>query len=98
MSKDLNRELRRVGRPARDRRVRSGYLRQLAEEGDRLVRKSPPSRKPREKLNWRVLCHHGEVVAVEPDREFEHVFEGGADPFWQAVEYAAKQLREERQA
>lgn len=54
-----------------------------------------PTRKPREKVNWRVLCHGKEVVAVEPNREFEHVFEGGPDPFWAAVEYAAKQLREE---
>lgn len=50
-------------------------------------------RKVREKGNWRVRSERGEVVAIEPDREHEHVFEG-ADPFMDALEYAAKQLRE----
>lgn len=59
------------------------------------MRPGAPTRKAREKKNWRVLCHHGEVVAVEPNRDYEQVFEGGTDPFWDAVEYAAKQLREE---
>jgi hypothetical protein len=33
-------------------------------------------------------------LAIEPNREYEHVFEGGSDPYWDAVEYAAKELRE----
>lgn len=51
-------------------------------------------RKTREKLNWRVIAARDGIVAVEPDREHEHVFEGGDDPFWTAVEYVAKRLRE----
>lgn len=48
----------------------------------------------RERTNWRVSTQGGDVVAVEPNRDFEHVFEGGKDPFMEALEYAAKQLRE----
>jgi len=36
----------------------------------------------------------GEVLAVEPNREYEHVFEGD-DPYTAALMYAAKQLRKE---
>lgn len=50
-------------------------------------------RKPRTKVNWRVGTQAGEVVAIEPNRDFEHVFEGD-DPFMAAIEYAAKQIRE----
>lgn len=53
-------------------------------------------RKPREKVNWRIGAGEkgGEVVAIEPNREFEHAFEGGSDPLMDAIEYAAKQIRE----
>lgn len=51
-------------------------------------------RKPRDKVNWRVGTQDGEVVAVEPNRDFEQVFDGGPDPFWDAVEFAAKKIRE----
>jgi hypothetical protein len=47
----------------------------------------------RNRTNWRVSREDGEVIAVEPNRDFEHVFEGGADPFMEALEFAAKQLR-----
>lgn len=43
--------------------------------------------------NWKVRSEDGDVVAIEPNRDFEHVFEG-SDPFMAALEYAAKQLRE----
>lgn len=58
--------------------------------------KSRPVRKPREKVNWRIGAGEkgGEVVAIEPNREFEHAFEGGSDPLMDAIEYAAKQIRE----
>lgn len=47
-------------------------------------------------INWRVLRYRGDgdVVAIEPNRDYEHVFEGGRDPYWEAVQYAAKRLRE----
>lgn len=50
-------------------------------------------RKVRVRTNWKVRSERGEVVAIEPNRDFEHVFEGD-DPFMAALEYAAKQLRE----
>jgi len=43
--------------------------------------------------NWRVKTTDEGVLALEPGRDFEQVFEGGADPFWSAVEYAAARLR-----
>lgn len=51
-------------------------------------------RKPRDKVNWRVGTDGGDVVAVEPNRDYEHVFDGQEDPFMAALEYAAKQIRE----
>ena len=48
--------------------------------------------------NWIVRRNPtGEVVAVEPNRDFEEVFEGGDDPYWDAIEYAATQLRRTHQ-
>ncbi|AXN53347.1 hypothetical protein PBI_THONKO_76 [Mycobacterium phage Thonko] len=47
--------------------------------------------------NWRVKrIETGEVLAFEPGGEYEQVFDSGADPFWQAVEFAAACLRGER--
>lgn len=45
--------------------------------------------------NWRVTRIEGEVVALEPGREYEQVFDLGTDPFWDAVTFAAKCLRGE---
>jgi hypothetical protein len=45
--------------------------------------------------NWRVTRIEGEVVALEPGREFEQVFDLGSDPFWDAVQFAARCLRGE---
>lgn len=48
------------------------------------------------KHNWRIIHPDDEpVLALEPGRDFEQVFEGGLDPFWEAVEYAAACLRGE---
>lgn len=104
--KDLNDgDLRRLGRGAGgySRRIRSGYLSRLSDvwsTDDGAVHqsangkgKSGTVRKSRQRTNWKVSCEHGEVVAIEPNREFEHVFEGGKDPLMEALEYAAKQLR-----
>jgi hypothetical protein len=93
--KDRNSDFRRSGRNSRTyaRRIRSGYRRQLAEVGDQI--RPPVTRtKERQKVNWRVRSERGEVVAIEPNRDYEHVFEGGDDDFMAALEYAAKQLRE----
>jgi len=109
--KDLNSgDLRRSGRGAGDfsRRIRSGYLSRLSDvRGEDLgaVReprnqkgKAGTVRGPQQRTNWRVKMEAGEVLAIEPNREFEHTFEGGADPFMEALEYAAKQLREGKSA
>ncbi len=106
MSKDISVELRRVGR-GRDRRVRSGNLQSLRElrgtdraevrQSHHRQGKENPVRRARTasaRVNWKVQIQAGQVVAIEPNREFEHVFEGGSDDYWAAVEYAAKQLRE----
>lgn len=45
-------------------------------------------------LNWRVVVEHGQVLAIEPGKDFEHVFEGGIDDYWTAVEFAASQIKE----
>lgn len=108
--KDRSRDLRRSGRGPGQyaRRIRTGYLQHLRDvwsQTDGEVRQ--PShrkgeegtvRKPRtreQRTNWRVnTLPNGEIVAVEPNREFEHVFEDDfADPLMAALEYAAKQLR-----
>lgn len=43
-------------------------------------------------INWRVRREDGEVLAIEPNREYEHVFDGD-DPYTDALEFAAEQLR-----
>lgn len=55
--------------------------------------KARTMRGPQQRTNWKVRVERGEVLAIEPNREFEHTFEGGSDPFMEALEYAAKQLR-----
>lgn len=104
--KDRSFELRRLGRGAGGyaRRIRSGYLQGLSDvwsEDGGAVRQSAERegkgrtvRQAHQRTNWRVGVSGGEVIAVEPNREFEHVFDGGGDPFMEALEYAAKQLRE----
>ena len=101
-------DLRRLGRGpgGYSRRIRQGYLARLSDvwsedQGEvRVPRRkgeAVPVRAPRRvKTNWRVTCDRGDVVAIEPNREFESVFEGGDDPFMDALEYAAKKIREGR--
>ena len=47
--------------------------------------------------SWIVRRNYGsgDVVAIEPNREFEHVFEGGKDPYQEALEFAAAELRKD---
>lgn len=104
--KDRSFELRRLGRGAGgySRRVRSGYLSRLSDvwsqdqgavhQSAEREGKGRTVRQAHQRTNWRVGIHDGEVVAIEPSRDFEHVFNGGGDPFQEALEYAAKQLRE----
>lgn len=35
------------------------------------------------------------MIAVEPNREYEHTFDGYADNFQKALEFAAAELRRE---
>lgn len=104
--KDLNSgDFRRSGRGAGSlsRRIRRGYLQGLSSVWSEDLGavhqprngkgKAGTVRSPRQRTNWRVKSEAGEVLAIEPNREFEHTFEGGSDPFMEALEYAAKQLR-----
>jgi len=45
--------------------------------------------------NWRVRRQGGEVVAIEPGRDYETPFDGPT-AFWDAVEYAARELKRNR--
>ena len=47
-------------------------------------------------VNWRVVRTGADaVLALEAGRDHEHVFTGGTDPFWDAVQFAASCLRGE---
>lgn len=105
--KDVSGDLRRFRGRGLASRVRRGNQERLSEvsgEAGRDVRGRAPSRAATPKAarqpdgctNWRVVRYRGgDIVAIEPNREFEHTFEGGVDPFQEALEYAAKQLRGE---
>lgn len=77
-------------------RFRSEYERSVGPKKTKFhpVPHSPGRSHERDRVNWRVKTEDGEVLAIEPDREHEHVFEGGADPLMAAIEFAAKRLRE----
>lgn len=69
-----------------------------AVRGRSRTRKASPTWKPDgANTNWRVGRDGADVVAVEPNRDYEHVFDG-ADPFGEALEYAAEQLRKSSDA
>lgn len=103
--RDLNSDLRRYrgASGGYTRRVRQGYLQGLSDvwswnmgavhQPDNRKGSGRSVRQPNKRVNWRVHSERGEVVAVEPNRDFEHVFDGD-DPFQAALEFAAKQLRE----
>lgn len=93
--RDYSVELRRFG-GEHDRRVHAGNVAALREPGVRRGYRAAGkvSRPASARVNWRVCMEDGHVLAIEPNRQFEHVFEGGSDDYWAAVEYAAKQLRE----
>lgn len=89
-------ELRKVGRGRRNERVRKAALLH-AQLSERETPRNPrrPVRTTSD-INWRIYCRaDGKVLALEPGREYENIFEGGPDPFWEAVEFAAAELRKE---
>jgi hypothetical protein len=102
--KDMSRDLRRTGRGRLASRVRNSNRQRLSEllgeDGRPLYGRGRDDQtkaahqKAREHTNWRVRTEFGEVIAIEPNREYEHVFTDNADDFMTALEYAAKQLRE----
>lgn len=98
-------DLRRAGRPGRDRRVlrsnRSRLSNMPGQDGG--VLHQPTHRKgtknavqkSRTSHNWVVKRDGDTVIAIEPNRSYENVFEGGADPFGEALKYAAAELKKE---
>lgn len=89
---DRSRDLRRVGRRLDQRAYRANKARLASQE----IVDTHYRRKQRTHKNWRVVHEPGgDIVAVEPNRDYEHVFEGGKDPYMEALEYAAQQLRKE---
>lgn len=64
-------------------------------QGRARSRPKTPTWQPHGCTNWMVRRDGGDVVAVEPDREHEHVFEGGLDDFGAALNFAAAELRKE---
>lgn len=101
--RDNSHPLRRVGRPATyAARVRRGNSQALSEMYGRTLGAvytpkwtgETASMRGKISLNWRVVVEHGQVLAIEPGKDFEHVFEGGVDPYWTAVEFAASRIKE----
>ena len=97
-------DIRRVGRGRRDSRVLRSHRQQLQElwsvDGGAMHkphdRKTPSSalRQTRLNTNWRVKqLSPSLVLALEPGRDYENIFEGGDDPFWEAVTFAAAEIR-----
>lgn len=81
-------------------RVRKATLERMSDEwslNGGATRPAPAKRGERAtKTNWRIQRYGPrEVVAIEPDREYETPFYGeGA--FWAAVEHAAAELKKDR--
>lgn len=96
-------DLRKSGRPGYTRRVLASNRARLSslwgEDGavvrqpDHRVGKKNTLCRPH--TNWIVRRDGDTVIAVEPSREHENVFDGGDDPFMVALEFAAAQLRKE---
>lgn len=84
-------------------RIRGSYrkrLRGVPREDGRMVlgreglAKKTPTWKSDGCANWRVRREDGDVLAIEPDGVYEHVFDGD-DPWLDALIFAAEQLRKE---
>ena len=97
-------DIRRVGRGRRNCRVLRSH-RQLLQElwsVDGGAMREPANRKAqanavrqsRLDTNWRVkLISPTRVLALEPGRDYKNLFEGGDVPFWEAVMFAAAEIR-----
>jgi hypothetical protein len=107
MGKSRGIDLRRTrghGHPPRVRRGVEERLHDLPGQDGRTVqglaraRPKAPTWQPHggANANWAVRRDGGEIVAIEPNEDYEHTFAGGDDPFGVALEFAAKKLREER--
>lgn len=97
-------DIRRVGRGRRNCRVLRSHRDRLQElwSVDGGAMREPANKKTqtlalrqaRLDTNWRVkLISPTRVLALEPGREYENIFEGGDDPFWEAVMFAASEIR-----
>ncbi len=102
--RDYSGDLRRFGGSRYPSRVRAGNRARVSElygedgavlpRRERTAAEKAAHKARRQRTNWRVRTEFGETLAIEPDREFEHVF-GGPDPFTEALEFAAAELRKE---
>lgn len=100
--KDNSDDLRRTGRGGYTRRVRAGNLERLRELwGENGGTVHQPDHRTAKKnalrgtYRWQVRRIGGTVVATDPEGEYVCEFTGGMDPYGDAVEYAAEQLRKE---
>lgn len=101
--KDNSHDLRRVGKPGMARRIHAGNQLRLSElfggDGEQMHQPAhrPPEKdavhKPHTTHNWRVISRGKQAIAIEPNKEFENIFEGGDDPLLAALEYAAAELK-----
>lgn len=100
--RDQSVDLCRVGRPGRDRRVLKRYKSQLSEllgaDGEAVPEPHHGKAKARsvrtadQRVNWRIKRLGRDVVAIEPDGVYENPFDGPT-AFWDAVEFAAAEMR-----
>lgn len=97
-------DIRRVGRAGRDCRVLRSHRQRLQEmwSVDGGAMREPANgkvaacalRKARIDTNWRIKqLSPDRVLALEPGRSYENIFEGGDDPLWEALTFAAAELR-----
>lgn len=98
MMRDTTKPLRRAG-INRDARVLHARAAQLAEQWDsdggkpRRKHYVQRARTRLEQTNWRIERENSNtVLAIEPGREYETPFDG-PDAFWEAIQYAAAELR-----
>lgn len=100
---DIRRDRRDGGHPRRIRHSNHPKLRGLPSDDGSAVRRreravqKASARAAHDSANWRVIRYQdsGEVVAIEPNRDYEHTFDGYDDDLMSAIEFAAQRLRGE---